>query len=270
MRSPGYIRTKTAIAHVLLVALAALPVASGWETARETRREPTRETTRETALSDDGGAAARDDGARLTSVKHVIHIVVDGLKPEAMAGNHNFDLLRANGVGTDNARNDLDSAQTLPNHISMFTGLSVAEHGYYKDDANGRDRLNLQNIFDLVKESGGRTGFFGAKDKFEIFDNSWNIDEFFFQKRGHRLLAAFLQEMHDREIRDTLFNYVFVHFREPDRAGHLYDGSKSNRYAAAVAEVDGYLGQIFQMIESSSLRDETAIVLTSDHGFEYQ
>mmetsp|Transcript_39136 Transcript_39136/g.85860 ORF Transcript_39136/g.85860 Transcript_39136/m.85860 type:complete len:477 (+) Transcript_39136:118-1548(+) len=198
-----------------------------------------------------------------TGISHVVHVVADGLRPDAMVNYPNFNWLRANGVGTDNARNQLESAQTLPNHISMFTGLSVAEHGHYLD-GESKDKLELVNIFDLVKASGGTTAFYGAKEKFATFQKNWNIDSYTFTKWGNRVITGFMDDM-----ATNMYTYAFVHFRETDLAGHRSTGATTVEYANAVQQMDEYLGQLLQFIEQQpSLKGKTAVILTTDHGFE--
>ena len=202
-------------------------------------------------------------------IAHVIHIVVDGLRPDYMNG-PNFDRLKSEGACTLNARHDWASSQTLPNHISMLTGLDIADHGYKEDLDNGGQLTNpatgqgFENIFDLVKDAGGTTAFFGSKEKFELFNRSWPIDTFVFQKRGMFLFPIFLEDMNNK-----MYNYAFLHIRNPDRAGHKDSGGATAPiYSVEVAEADAYLGQVFNLIENNpELRGNTAIVLTADHGF---
>ena len=201
-------------------------------------------------------------------VAHVIHIVVDGLRPDYMNG-PNFDRLKSEGACTLNARHDYASSQTQPNHIGMFTGLIIADHGYYEDADTGGTLVDantgqgFQNIFDLVTNAGGTTAFYGSKEKFAIFDRSWSINAFVLQKRGFVLVPLFLEDMNK-----SMYNYAFLHVRNPDRAGHKDGGASSPFYSAEVAEADSYLGQVFDLIQNNpELRDNTAIVLTADHGF---
>jgi len=150
----------------------------------------------------------------------------------------------------------------------MFTGQIVADHGYKEDkDHGGRladlDGRPYENIFDLVKARDGSTAFYGSKDKFAIFNRSWNIDVFEYQKRGKVLVPMFLEDMNSRA-----YTFAFLHVRNPDRAGHGDVGADSDSYRSAVADADRYLGQIFDLIENNSkLRGRTAIVMTADHGF---
>ena len=63
-------------------------------------------------------------------------------------------------------------------------------------------------------------------------------------------------------------NYALVHWRDADFEGHRNRGIDNSGYKNAVRRVDKYLGEVFKLINSSSkLRGNTAIVLTSDHGF---
>ena len=76
------------------------------------------------------------------------------------------------------------------------------------------------------------------------------------------------------------FEYSFLHFSLPDDYGHAYSWSLTNgwtldpyprwlrlSYMYAIQKVDGYLGQIFSMVETNPvLRGKTAIILTADHG----
>ena len=196
--------------------------------------------------------------------QYVVHVVADGLRPDLMLDYPNFAYLKSHGVGTGNARNQLLSSQTLPNHISMFTGLSVAEHGHVEDGDSKEKLTSFANIFDLVKAVGGTTAFYGAKEKFGTFEKQWQIDNYVFTKWAHRVMNNWQDDMTTNP-----YTYSFVHFRETDRAGHLSTGANSTEYAAAVQQMDEYIGQMLDFIvKTPALNGKTAIVLTSDHGFE--
>ena len=202
-------------------------------------------------------------------VEHVIHITVDGLRPDYMNG-PNFDRLKSEGACTLNGRSDLASTKTLPNHIGMFTGLTVADHdysanedsGYKLVDANGQ---GYENIFDLVKETGGTTAIYTSKRKFAILNRSWSVDKFVLLDRISSVVESFMEGM----IAE-MYSFSFLHIESPDKAGHDDDDGASHwRYRNAVADADAYLGQVFDLIENNiKLRDNTAIILTADHGFQ--
>jgi len=207
-------------------------------------------------------------------VQHVIHIVMDGLRSDYLAkGGPAFSKLLKEGACTLNARHDWASSQTLPNHIGMFTGLIVDQHGFSEDKDDGgklvdADEHPFENIFDLVAANGGKTGFYGSKDKFAVFDRSWKMDHYEMQLRAKNLVPIFLEDMNTK-----LYNFAFLHVRSADRAGHKDSGNGNGgaakpMYLEAVQEADGYLGQVMDLIEQNAgLRGKTAIIVTADHGF---
>mmetsp|Transcript_17158 Transcript_17158/g.37215 ORF Transcript_17158/g.37215 Transcript_17158/m.37215 type:complete len:634 (+) Transcript_17158:245-2146(+) len=207
-----------------------------------------------------------------TNVGHVIHIVVDGLRSDFMAGNPAFDYLLETGACTLNARPDDLSSQTLPNHIGMFVGRPISDHGYEEDrDHNGtivdESGLPFESIFDLVEESSASssasTGMFTSKDKFALFDRSFPITSYFEHKKSKAVIRRFVNEMGNKE-----FAYSYVHVVDPDLNGHRYDGGMSAEYRQGVAVAAWHVGEILDLISTTpSLRDDTAIILTSDHGF---
>ncbi len=75
------------------------------------------------------------------------------------------------------------------------------------------------------------------------------------------MLDAFLAIMKGEPV-----HYAFVHFHDPDGAGHKHNWG-SPEYNEAVKKVDGYLGQLFELITTDPrLKGHTAVILSADHG----
>ena len=222
---------------------------------------------------------AKEDGSVHRNVGHVVHVVIDGLRSDALLPGRSsiFDHVRQHGACTLNARPDARSSQTLPNHIGMFSGINVADHGYRADsepkggltlidEATGK-AIPFRNIFDLVAESGlGATAFYASKDKFDVFEKSWNITDYFNVKENDwhgQVAGRFIDAMTQRE-----FAYSYVHLAAPDMNGHKYNGGLSRHYQFGVKESADHLWQILDLIHRSPvLRDDTAVIITADHGF---
>ena len=239
-------------------------------------------------------------------VKHIIHISVDGLRSDAVTtlGRElapNFYRLRNEGAFTDNARTDPEFANTLPNHASELTGRGVTgENGhmwFINDDPGAPFTLHLAkglmnlfggtsyiaSVFDVVHDHDLSTALYANKEKFAVFDRSWDgtngaedtigtnngrdkIDTYFFAGDMATVAHAFIAGMGNSN-----YNYALLHLRQPDSTGHAsgWDLTPQSDYLKAVMAVDAILGEVLTLVETDpELKDTTAIILTADHGGE--
>jgi hypothetical protein len=231
--------------------------------------------------------------------EYVIHISVDGLNSGVLqslidAGEApNFKRFEDEGACTINARADYSFTNTLPNHTTILTGRPVLEpiglpnapfHNWTSNTIPRRGMTLHQHgyipsVFDVVHDARKSTALFSSKDKFVLFDQSYDqtngapnehgrdkIDMFFTEDDGP---PKFSQTMNDRfiaEMGTRHFNYAFVHYRDADSVGHVLRWDSST-YRWAVKNVDGFIAGVFRLVETDpSLKGKTAIVLTSDHG----
>lgn len=238
---------------------------------------------------------------------YVIHISVDGLRPDAVtalgaAGVPNFYRLRNEGAYTDNARTDYDFTNTLPNHTTQLTGRPVldrfgANSGHQYVDNSDPDvgttlatnaGYYVASAFDVAHDHGLSTGLYATKSKFSLYDASYNsttgaadttginngrdkIDVYVNPAGNSPALVASL--VANLSAPATRTNYTFVHFHDPDSAGHssTWDITEPpvSPYLNSVRAVDGYLGQIFGLISGNpELNGHTTILLSADHGGE--
>jgi hypothetical protein len=246
--------------------------------------------------------------AHSLAAEHVIHISVDGLNAKLMqdfidSGNGpNFKRFQDEGAWTTNARADYTQTNTLPNHTCMFTGRPVRQpegmpntvhHGFTDNDGPKRSHTlhnqgnpnvdYIASVFDVVHDAGMSTALYASKSKFDIYDQSYNQNNGAKHKHGRDKIDEYVQEddgaprfsetLNERFLEDMAknhFNYAFVHYRDPDTSGHAL-GWGSGGWFRALESVDGYLGKVFELVESDEkLKGRTAIILNTDHGgFEY-
>ena len=185
---------------------------------------------------------------------------------------------------------------TLPNHACMLTGLPVVAppgapreqgHGYTANSEPGSDvtlhnsgnpaRSYTPSVFDVVHDHGLATAMFASKPKFHLFTNSYNdagaADQIGADNGTRKIdiveINGDLTALTDSLIaalREAPPNFSFVHFGQPDAAGHAH-GWGSVEYLDAVADVDVALGRILSLLESEpALRRHAALILTADHG----
>ena len=232
----------------------------------------------------------------------VIHVSVDGLRPDAVTALGPSELpnlyrLRSEGAFTDNARTDYDTTKTLPNHVGQVTGRPLygcgpegtRGHGWFTNKQPPRDRTLHRNagayvasVWDVAHDNGLRTGLFASKRKFSLFDQSYDADKA--RRQGgardttgaddgrdkidhyHHGRSAAIADALLAAIKEQPFHYVLVHFSAPDIAGHA-KGWMGARYLAAVRETDAQVGRLLTVIESTpATAGRTAMILTSDHG----
>lgn len=256
-------------------------------------------------------------GGGLATVQHVVHISVDGLRADYLrtfvatrpADFPNFLRLQNESAHTYNAHTDYTHTNTLPNHTSMVTGRPVFQpagqpntvyHGWVVNDAGSIDPTDtlhnqgnpnvayIASVFDVAHDHGLSTALFASKEKFIIYDQSYNaatgaadlvgddngrdkIDVYLWDETNNKAavlvggdglaIPGFAAELAAQN-----FNYSFVHLRDPDTAGHGF-GWGTTQWNDSVRAVDGYLGQIFAVLDSDpQLAGTTALVLTTDHG----
>ncbi len=232
----------------------------------------------------------------LDSVRYVIHISVDGLRPDAITrqapeARPGFTRLRLEGASTYNARTDVDVRKTLPNHSAQLTGRGVfGDDGHQwivnVDPAPGATLHSnkgsyIASVFDVAHDAGLRTGAWVSKSKFSLFDVSYNeqngapdetgedngrdkIDQFVYNPDTALLTDAMLGD-----LRDQPYRYAFIHLRDPDASGHINGWSvrAGSRYLRAVRRVDAQIVKIIDFVESDArYAGRTAIIVTADHG----
>ena len=213
-------------------------------------------------------------------VKHVVHISVDGLRPDAVTrwidDLHAFKRLRLEGAFTDNARTSPTRGNTLPNHTSQLTGRVVAGpngHGWATNryqDPNLTIHSNrgsyVASIFDVLNEAGLKSALFASKSKFAVFHHSYvdKIDAYMYESSTSKLAERMVDSLTTRS-----FAYLFLHIRDPDTSGHRFGWRlwSWHPYAWAVRKSDRQITSILRAIDNDpALGGTTAIIVTADHG----
>lgn len=227
---------------------------------------------------------------------HVIHVSIDGLRPDAVTALGpeklpNFYRMRTEGAFTDNARTDHDSTVTLPTHTCQLTGRGVngnAGHGWRKN-TNPKKGVTIASnkgayvasVFDVAHDHGLCTGEYASKTKFSLHDISWDgengaadavgaddgrdkIDVFVCLAETGQLIDRLVDDMKKQPL-----DYAFVHLADPDVYGHSngWDPNPGSAYSNTVIRMDRLLGRIFDMVTTNeALAGRTFIIVTADHG----
>ncbi len=152
---------------------------------------------------------------------------------------------------------------TLPSHTSMLTGVGVQKHQVTWNEWDAtRPKLAVPTIFQLAKARGLTTAMIAAKAKFITFREAGGLDTFIIPENAKSDgIAAAAAEL----LKRTQPNLVFIHFADPDTAGHQY-GVNSPEKIKALADCDRALGVIRTAIAAAGIADSSVVILTADHG----
>lgn len=198
--------------------------------------------------------------ASALAARRVILISVDGLRPDAIAvaDTPTLDGLIAGGAYSAFALCDLPPA-TLPNHTTMVTGVYARTHGViFNVEVEGF--LDRQTIFSIAHHAGLTCGFFTNKSKLKFLAPPAFFD--------HRLIADDADSMNAAVVTALAAlppDLLFVHYKDTDSAGHE-SGWMSDAYLEAVERIDALIGEVVDALGDLGLLDETAILVTADHG----
>jgi predicted AlkP superfamily pyrophosphatase or phosphodiesterase len=206
-------------------------------------------------------AACRAGAAPAT---HLILISMDGAKPAVMRQSRmpNLDRLRREGSWTFNAQTVLPSV-TLNSHASMVSGVVPAKHHVTWNDSfrPARGYLPVPTLFTVAREAGLSCAAFVAKDKLRQLAAPQDVPVF----RRPGITAAPVAAAAADYFQARRPNVLFVHFADPDTAGHRY-GWGSPEQVRALEDVDAALGVLLAAVRKAGLGRETALIITADHG----
>ena len=170
---------------------------------------------------------------------------------------------------------------TLPAHASMLTGRLPHRHGVR---VNGLFELGDEEttLAEILAANGYRTGAvistfvldrrFGLAQGFEVYDSSELFDSILdtrtitIKRRGKQVTAvatALLEQWRDEPF------FIWAHYYDPHRPHQPpspWDERYEDPYHGEIAYMDDTLGDLFASVDRLGLRDNTLIVVTSDHG----
>ena len=213
----------------------------------------------------DSAVAVTPDAA-LT--EHVVVISIDGLRPDAIAkyDARTMERLMREGSYTLDAKTILPST-TLPSHTSMLTGVEPGTHGITWDhnETDTHGTVSVPTIFAEAHQQGLKTAAFFSKGKFEHLEVPNSLDHAD-APTGDEKWPAEKTVANVREYLSTEKpNLMFVHFGEPDYAGHKFSWM-SWFYGRAVRRADQAVGEVLAAADLAFGKGQYTLILTADHG----
>lgn len=173
-----------------------------------------------------------------------------------------FKKLAEEGAHTWEAYTIVPSV-TLPAHTSMLTGVGVQKHQVGWNDLNpDKGLVKVPTVFSIAKNAGLTTAMVVSKEKFQTLVLPGSVDSFLVPP-DHS--SASVGAAAAETIAKLKPNLCFIHFGEPDVAGHAH-GMFSPEKMQALANSDAALGVIVKAIKDAGLLGTSVIILTADHG----
>lgn len=193
----------------------------------------------------------------------------DGLRPDAIEKAPAPRLMKMieEGAYCPTAQTVFPSA-TLPGHTSMLTGLPFEKHRVLWNSWVPALKIPFPTFLDVAADAGLEAGLAAGKEKFWHFVKGHSLRTYIGKKPGgegswgaRNLVEPVLEYARSRRPQ-----VVFVHFRDPDSAGHKY-GWMSEEQMAAIRECDESLGRLLDGLDDiPEYRERITVIVTSDHG----
>jgi len=197
------------------------------------------------------------------TAEHVIIVSIDGGRPDVVltSDTPNIHAIAEHGAYTWWAQT-VNPSVTLVSHCSMLTGCQPQKHGVswnsWKPD---KGFVKSTTCFELAKNADMSTAMVVSKRKLEHIAKPGTVDKFVTIKGGAEAVAQAAGEYFAQQKP----NLLFVHFSDPDGAGHAHHwGSKEQH--AAVEKCDRGIGILRQAVKDAGCSTTTVFIVTADHG----
>ena len=194
--------------------------------------------------------------------RRVLILSIDGLRPDVISLAPMPNLLNLMQISAYSlSAQTVHPSVTLVSHASMLTGLCPSAHGVDWNDYLPENGYAMgTDLFDIAHAAGLETSMFVGKEKLVQLTEPDSLDQFVFvNDRDSALMDRLIEEFPEN------FGVLFVHFPLVDGMGHVY-GWLSPEQLSVAFRADEALGTLLNELDARSLRGETLIIITADHG----
>lgn len=196
------------------------------------------------------------------STRRVVIVSIDGLRPDAIepAQMTHLAALMQNGAFSLSAQTVFPSV-TLAAHASMLSGLCPSKHGIlWNEYLPELGYLQDTGLFDLAHAAGLQTVMYVGVQKLSQVIKPASLDRFVFIDDHDAALMGSVVANFPQD-----FGILFIHLLATDVAGHD-SGWMSQHQLNTIHLADEALGMLLATLDTRNLREETLIIVTSDHG----
>jgi arylsulfatase A-like enzyme/Flp pilus assembly protein TadD len=219
--------------------------------------------------------------------KHLVIVTIDTLRADRLGAygsttvkTPNLDRLAREGAMAERA--SVHVPLTRPSHVSLFTGLYPAENGI-RDNVSPSLGKNVPVLAEILQQQGFRTAAFvssivlsrqsGLNRGFEHYSDRFDVGEddarFLntIQKRGDQTMGEAIEWL-GRGANEQRFAWIHLYDpHDPYEPPEPYASQYADRpYDGEVAWSDELVGRLDAALTANRLRDDTLLIVTSDHG----
>ena len=210
-----------------------------------------------------------------SDIHHVVVIGVDGMSTDGIrnANTPAIDGLMSTGAFTMTSRGVIPTSSG-PNWASILMGAGPEQHGV-TNNAYSPVEPDLPPVASGTGERGLFPTIFEVIRKAEPEANlaaiyHWEPIQNYFE---HEQVDYMVSPSSDVDVANEVVQYIttekprylFVHFDEVDAAGHS-SGHGTPSYYKSVEVADSLIAQVVAAIDEAGIRDNTLILVSSDHG----
>ncbi len=212
-------------------------------------------------------AFAAEQQTGFGAYEHVFIIGIDGAGSFIQDGTTpNFNRIFADGAVNFRSRTEMITV-SAQNWGSILSGVSYLKHGLTNNKAKKTERSHdtaYPTVFTLARQAfpDAELASYVNWDPINhgIIEN--DIDVTKHQNSDDEKLTEDICAYFNAGNAPKLF---FVQYDSVDHVGHD-EGSRSANYFKQIKTVDGYLGKVYDCIESNGLMENGLFIVVSDHG----
>src|SRR5262249_41689725 len=143
-----------------------------------------------------------------------------------------------------------------------LSGVEPSLHGMDFDDFHPeRGFIRAPTVFTAAHDAGLATAMFVSKTKLRHIALPGSLDVWSLPHWSCERVAAAAASY----LADAPPGVTFIHFSEPDDAGHMRRWM-STRYLAAIHRADACFGTVFDVLRARADHDRVLVIATADHG----
>ena len=239
-----------------------------------------------------GGGACRRGSTITPRVRHLVVVTIDTLRADRLGvyGDRNIETPHLDRIAHDGAMAPQATAHvplTRPSHVTLFTGLLPYQTGV-RDNLSPPPDPKVPLLAEVLRGAGFETGAFVSAmvlDPSSGLDRGFNTYEAHFPSDGGELqflgsvrkkgdsttqqAISWLQGVaKPRPLEPRIFLWLHLYdvhdpYEPPEPYATRYGGRP---YDGAVAWTDELVGRFDDALTRLGLRDQTLLLVTSDHG----